>query len=118
MQTQEICREVVLHFLEGTNAQPNAHGDSDIQSNLEEYIAGTDPTNSASFFAVTNGWAVNFLVEWSSVTNREYKVLWAESLTNSFVQQGLMIDFPQNSYTDTAHNAESTGFYKVEVQLK
>jgi len=87
--------------------------------NLEEYISGTDPTNGASFFAVTNGLAGgSFVVEWLSVPAREYAVLWAESLTNSFVPQDPVIEHPQNSYTDTAHNVDSSGFYKVEVQLK
>ena len=106
-------------YFGSTNAHPNAYGDSDQFTNIEEYIAGTDPTNTASFFVVTNGISGgNFVVEWPSVAAREYKVLWAESLTNSFMPQGLPIDHPQNSYTDTAHNAESSGFYKVEVQLK
>lgn len=107
------------YFVAGTNTLPNANSDLDQFTNLEEYIAGTDPTNAASFFAVTNNLSGGcFVVQWSSVSAREYKVLWAESLTNSFTQQGLLIDHPQNSYTDTTHNAESSGFYKVEVQLK
>ena len=28
------------------------------------------------------------------------------------------IEYPQNSYTDTTHNAESASFYKIDVQLK
>jgi len=43
---------------------------------------------------------------------------WEEGLTNGFEPLGPIIDHPQYSYTDTAHNAESSGFYKVEVQLK
>ena len=108
-----------MEYFTDLTAEPNLHGDSDPFTNLEEYIAGTDPTNSASFFAVTNGLADgSFVVEWPSVSAREYAVFWAESLTNGFVRQGDMIDHPQNSYTDTAHSAESSGFYKVEVQLK
>ncbi len=108
----------IQYFLDGTNAMPNAHGDTDQFTNLEEYIAGTDPTNPASFFAVTNGSTGSFVVGWPSVATREYKVLWTESLTNSFQQLGSMIDHPQNSYTDTLHSAEASGFYKVEVRLK
>jgi Mlc titration factor MtfA (ptsG expression regulator) len=97
---------------------PNGNADSDFQSNIEEYIAGTDPTNPASFFAVTSGQGSGFIVQWPSVSARTYQVLWAQSLTNGFQQQGPMIDYPQNSYTDTVHNAEVHGFYKVRVQLK
>jgi hypothetical protein len=48
------------------NAGPNVDADGDGMSNLQEYLAGTDPTNGASFFHVT---AVveqgkNILVTW------------------------------------------------------
>lgn len=107
-----------IQYFGSTNAQPNAYGDSDPFSNLQEYIAGTDPTNWASFFAVTSGQGGGFIVQWPSVALRQYKVLWAQSLTNSFQQQGPMIDYPQSGYTDTVHNAEARGFYKVQVQLQ
>jgi hypothetical protein len=107
----------ILYF-GSTNALPNAHGDADGQSNLQEYIAGTDPTNSAAFFAITNWSPSSFIMEWPSVSNREYRVFWTDNLTNAFNQHGLVIDYPQDSYTDTTHSAENAGFYKVEVRLK
>lgn len=108
-----------IAYLGGTNAQPAAHADADMQNNIEEYIAGTDPTNSASFFAVTHQMAGDFfVVEWPSFAGREYKVLWSGHLPDGFIQQGPMIAGPQSSYTDMVHSAESSGFYKVEVQLK
>ena len=67
---------------------------------------------------MTNYSAGSFVVGWPAAAGREYRVYWAQSLTNGFTQIGPVIDYPQNSYTDTAHNAESTGFYKVDVQLK
>jgi hypothetical protein len=58
------------------------------------------------------------VIEWTSVEDRSYSVGWAKTLTNGYqvLQNG--IEYPQNSYTDTLHNAESTGFYQIEVQLK
>jgi hypothetical protein len=44
-----------LLYFSATNAPgatPDAHADSDGVCNLDEYIAGTDPTNSASAFAI------------------------------------------------------------------
>lgn len=107
-----------IDYFGSTNAQPAGHGDSDLQNNLNEYIAGTDPTNPASFFGVTNYSTGSFIVEWPSVEGREYRVLWAQSLSNGFQQIGPVMEHPQNSYTDTLHSADSSGFYKVEVQLK
>jgi hypothetical protein len=41
-----------IHYLGGTNAAPGGHGDSDTMTNLEEFHAGTDPTNAASEFTI------------------------------------------------------------------
>jgi len=39
-------------YFEGTNATYDGHGDADDMSNGDEYTAGTDPTNTASVFAI------------------------------------------------------------------
>lgn len=38
------------HFQSRNSCDPSGHGDSDMQTNKDEYLAGTDPTNSASYF--------------------------------------------------------------------
>ena len=95
---------------------PGGFSDLDDFSNLEEYIAGTDPADSASFFAITNWSTGSLVIEWPAYSNRQYRVYRAESLTNTFNQVGDPIYFPQNSYTDLVLNA--SGFYKVDVQLQ
>ncbi len=53
---------------------PNVNSDSDWMTNYEEYLAGTDPTNHASFFpnaGITEGFS---LVVTPSVTNRVYNI--------------------------------------------
>lgn len=100
-----------------TNALASGHGDSDDQDNLSEYISGTDPTNPASFFSATGETASSgFIVSWNAVSNREYAVRYTGTLTNGFYSLVDGILYPQNSYTDTAHQAESAGFYQVDVQ--
>jgi hypothetical protein len=102
-------------LVSGASADP----DHDGQDNLSEYISGMNPTNPASYFAITNHYpSSSFVLEWTSVTGRWYDVWWSASLTNAFLPLGDFIEHPQNSYTDTLHNAESKGFYKVKVQLK
>lgn len=107
-----------IEYFGSTNAVPDGAGDTDPFSNLEEFIAGTDPTNPASFFAITN-WSVgSFMVGWGSVSNREYTVHWTDSLTNAFQPLFPTVEYPANSFTDLVHTTESAGFYKVKVRLK
>jgi len=104
----------------GFNVDPAGNPDGDDFSNLEEYIAGTDPTDPESYFAITNAFpASGFVVEWPAVSGRWYTVLWTPELTNTttqVLQDG--IAYPQHSYTDTVYHAESAGFYQVEARLQ
>ncbi|MCU0857856.1 MAG: hypothetical protein MUC65_05560, partial [Pontiellaceae bacterium] len=104
----------------GGDADPDDDPDHDGQSNLEEFIAGMDPTDPDSHFGVEDmvDSIGGMVIRWQSVSNRTYGVYWTGVLTNSLqlLQDG--IDYPQNSYTDTLHQAESSGFYKIEVQLQ
>jgi hypothetical protein len=107
-----------VQYFGGLAAEPTNASDSDAYTDLEEYVAGSDPTDPASYFAVTNGPPGSFVVNWPSVADREYRVFWTDHLTNAFQQLGPVLEYPQSSYTDTVHDAEPSGFYKVEVQLK
>jgi arylsulfatase A len=110
----------VNNGLNPTNtADAAAHNDGDTFSNLEEYIAGTDPLDTGSFFAITNMDSISGMIEieWASVEGRTYDVLWGTDLAASFtpIQQG--IEHPQNSFTLSA-GTNQTGFMKVDVRIK
>ena len=53
-------------------------GGGDGMTNYEEYIAGTDPTDFSSVFAITNITRGSVTVEWSSVTGKEYAVYYSD----------------------------------------
>lgn len=111
----------LAYFSNPTNADSGAVCSNGLNKLMEAYIAGLDPTNSGSYFRITNAWqdVSGFVVEWDpSVSGRWYSVNWTNDLTGGFTSIVDNIDFPQNSYTDTAHNAEDTGFYQMEVQMK
>jgi hypothetical protein len=100
---------------------PGADTDRDGQSDEEELIAGSDPGNSNTYFHVQNVQheASGFVISWEPcVTGRWYEVLWISELTDSPLSLAGSIEYPQNSYTDTTHSAEDSGFYKVRVELK
>ncbi len=108
----------IAHFIDGTNAQPHAHGDSDMFDNLQEFIAGTDPTNGASYFQVTNWSADAARLEWTSVSSRLYTVWWSTNLLSGFQPLEPAVTYPGNSFTDTVHSANAAGYYKVKVELQ
>ena len=107
------------HLFNPTSDDTGLDSDGDGQDNHAEYITGLDPNDRTSFFAVASeSQASGFVVQWPSVSARWYDVLWTPNLTNDFQSLDDLIDHPQSNYTDSAHNAESAGFYKVEVRLK
>ncbi len=108
-------------FTNGIAALPNGNADGDVHDNHTEYIAGMDPTNAASYFHVTDfapADASGIVIEWTSVTDRLYRVSWAPTLTNTFTFFPDDFEFPQNSYTDTVHPDDDQGFYQLDVRLK
>jgi hypothetical protein len=108
-----------LHF--HRNISPTANPDLDPHDNLAEYIAGSDPNSSNSYFQITNAWqdVSGYVVEWAPcVTGRWYGVNWTNDLAGGFTSIVDNIDFLQNSFTDTIHTTEDAGFYQMEVQLK
>ena len=110
-----------LFFPNGIDALPGGNADADPQSNLDEFIAGTNPTNAESYFSIVNHMMSDthgLVIEWPSVTNRFYMVRWTDSLTNSFQILEDEMEFPQGSYTDTVHHVDGHGFYEVDVRLK
>ncbi len=96
---------------------PDDDCDGDPFSNEEEYIAGTDPTDAASFFCVTNCApdAAGFRIEWESVSGRTYSIWQAASLTNSFTLLTNNIPYPQSSCTVPADGTNA--FFRVQVEV-
>lgn len=109
-------------YFDGTRSgQPLVDTDGDGQINRDEFIAGMDPTDPYSSFMVrtfdpaSNGM---FVLSWDSVTGRVYSVSWSTNMPSSFQTLETEIRHPQNSYTDSVHNAESQGFYRIGVELE
>lgn len=113
------------HGLNPANAaDATEDGDNDGPSNLEEYIAGTNPTNPASIFvlnALTPDAGGN-VISWASVSSRVYSIYWATNLSESNAFNLLSNDLqatPQlNTYTDEVHGAEQVIFYRIKVKLE
>lgn len=75
------------YFGAGTGAVAELDSDDDKLSNWQEYIAGTDPTNSLSYLKVesiasTAGAPQVVLIEFNAVSNRTYSVMFREDLSD------------------------------------
>lgn len=88
--------------------------DNDRFNNYEESIAGTIPTNGASYLMIDTIAAPS--IEWTAVTGRTYSVYWTDNLSRPFVELTSGIAYPQNSYTDTQHSTNNANYYYIAVE--
>ena len=105
-------------FGSSTSCNPTEDSDEDHQNNFNEFIAGTDPTNSLEYFCINECSASisNLIVSWDTVTNRIYSIYWTDSLTNDF-SIITNIRYPKSVYTNEIHDTEESGFCKLSVQI-
>ena len=82
---------------------------------LEAYIAGLNPTNGNSRF-VLDGFGEELW--WNSVSGRVYGVWWSPNLVHGFLPLDTNILWSSGGFTDAVHGAESEGFYKIDVRLE
>jgi hypothetical protein len=96
--------------------------DGDGMNNWQEYLAGTSPTNGGSVFKIISGQMISrtqFVVRWSSVSNRLYDVLRTTNLAvgaSGFAPLPGATDLigtqPANTWTDSVSRPS---FYRVSV---
>ncbi len=112
-----------------TNADScaSADPDNDGMSNLQEYLAGTDPTTNASalrFVGASNTTptiASGPVVNWFSATGRYYRLerctnLLSEPAFNYTVRAGIPATPPVNTETDTTATNEAAHFYQILLE--
>ena len=100
---------------------PAGDQDGDGQRNDSEDLAGTSPLDSASLFKITQTTrlsASSVQLMWSSVPGRQYEVLAASGVAQTFVNISGATPIPAagatTSYTDTGATGAAK-FYKVRV---
>ncbi len=106
--------------LNPTNAaDAHAHADADGADNVSEFIAGTDPTSSASVFRCA-GAVVSAppdsarIVTWSAVSGRIYGVDASSALPAGFVPLASGLSAPTAAYTDSVARPLPV-FYRLRV---
>ena len=109
----------------GTTTQTvgSADSDRDGMTNTQEQIAGTDPTDASSVFALLSAAVTGdkgaLVLSWRSVSGRTYAVQKAGRLEDGFtqvVQAAIAATPPVNVSTVAVSAALSGAFYRVTVQ--
>jgi hypothetical protein len=91
--------------------QVDADWDSDGQSNQEEFVADSNPTNASSLFVIED--FIGNTLQWRAVEGRSYSVYWSNSLDAPFTL--IAIGLKSGSFTDSDHGA--SGFYRIKVEM-
>jgi len=96
-----------------TNANPFAIAANGLNTVMQAYIAGLNPTNSDSFFntALVNG----YVVQWNTTSGRVYSVWSTTNLLDGFQTLETSVPWPQSSWTDSVERAGN--YYRVDVTL-
>ncbi|MGC4015027.1 MAG: S8 family serine peptidase [Luteolibacter sp.] len=113
-----------LYYNQYTGIVPNADSDGDGLSNLNEFLAGTVPTNAQSAIknlaTTRNATTGNVTITWSAVPGKTYQVYysttlqsgsWLATLPSSLLTAGT--GQTQLSYTDTTTGSAVKRFYRV-----
>jgi len=100
------------YFGGSTNANPTTPASNGINTVLETYIAGLNPTNSASFFNVSNDWKT---LRWNATSGRVYTVSWTSNLLSGF--QALETNLNSGEFTNLVTPTNGPNFYRIDVQL-
>jgi len=95
--------------------------DHDGMNNVQEYLAGTDPTNASSKFQVSNFGAqggTNFVIQWSSVPGKRYAIQTSTNLLagfNGWTTNQISGTPPINTQTIIADPVQSR-YFRVMVE--
>jgi Tol biopolymer transport system component len=90
--------------------------DADGQTDLQEFLAGTDPANGESILRVLTVTPVgggNTTVVWSAVVGRNYTVQYKDSLGAEWTNASTMIQADSTSMSFTHNSSAPQRFYRV-----
>ncbi len=104
------------HFGGVTSVTAGNISDNDGLTYLETYISGVSPTSFDPFMVslVSGGNRLS----WNPIQSRLYSVYWTSILTNEFSLLQENIPYPQSEFIDLVHSEETSGFYRLKVQVE
>ena len=108
-----------LYFGSPTGADPTAMVANGINTLLEAYFAGISPVSPSARFEIDAirdaALPGQHILEWNSASGRVYTVYWTPNLKHTIFKP--VFTNYTGSITDTVHNANSVGFYRIEAGI-
>jgi len=103
-----------------TNANPTATASNGVNTVRDCYIAGLNPVDPNAAFLISDLSPLTSenILHWQNVSGRVYSVWWSSNLLDGFQALESNIPWTAVPYTDTNHNEDVQGFYKIEVELE
>ncbi len=98
------------------DVNPSALSSNGVNTLIEAYIAGLDPTDPSDYFLISDFWPLTSVLQWNATSGRVYTIYWTSNLLSSF--QSLETNFTGGAFTDLTHGVDGQGFYKIDVQMK
>jgi len=100
--------------LYGGDLDPGAICSNGVNTVLEAYVAGLDPTNPDSLFTIALDSGTT--LQWNTSSGRVYSVWWSTNLLNSF--QPLETNLPWTQTTLTNQAQHPSEYYQIKVQME
>jgi 1,4-alpha-glucan branching enzyme len=112
----------ITYYGNPTNAIAGLDDDDDGYTNEQEFLAATDPVNTASYLRVETRAMEEPLsgvvIRWDSAADRRYR-LWRASALNETTFQPIASNIPATPTVNTYIDASATGsvwFYRIELE--
>ncbi len=102
-------------YFGGLSPNPGDGASNGINTVLQAYIAGLDPTDPLARFEVSD--LQNDVLFWNGVSGRVYTVYWTSNLLSGFQTLETNVSWTGSVFTDSTHSAEGQGFYKIDVRI-
>jgi len=105
------------HFGGETNANADAVSSNGVNTLLEAYVIGFDPTDPSTEFVISDFRSLpsENILQWQSVTGRLYTVYRSDDLLDGF--DLLSYNITRGAFTDLVHEVKDQGFYRLEVEV-
>ncbi len=104
----------ITYFGGATNANPANTAANGINTVLDCYIAGLDPTDENAAFLISGLSPPTSVLSWNAASGRVYSVYWTSNLLENF--QCLESNLTAGTFTNPLQPAAAAGFYRLEVE--